>query len=183
MLGYMVGASNSPVVASVVPAAFSFFLVALGVTKIELPKDRDSKTPEPEKHVPILAIGVRAVGIMLTVFAFAYLGAVILGSRVRISGWGNEQVSLPWTEVNQPKQTKTALEWLVLQKRLMAYGYSPDQIRQVYALSQKISAEQKDSGFFPLSLLDSVPEPGTTLKEQRVGSVAKDDSHIPDKPL
>lgn len=170
-LGYMVGASVSPVVASVIPAVFGLVLVAFGVLKdhglrvgVE---DKGTTAVEPEKANLASRAGIRPLGIMLTVFAISYLGAAILGTEIRARASVAEQ-QFPWTEKNRPTKRKTVLEWLVVQERLVAYGYTPDQVRQVYELYQ--SMPENPNLDLSESLLEHVPEPGALLKRQGVGA-------------
>lgn len=171
-LGYMVGASNSPVVASVVPAGFALVVAALGLLQGRGHRtasgDHEGNISQPE--IPKLgsASGIRPLGITLTVFALTYLGATIVGTQIRTLTLATDSAPFPWTQKNRPTKTQTALEWLVVQKRLVAYGYTVDQVRQVYELSQSM-VEPKPTFDFPKSVLDSVPEPGAILKRPEVG--------------
>ena len=168
-LGYMVGASNSPVVGSVIPGVFGLVVVAIGVfkdlghrTDVE---DRNSAPKERDGSTPLSFDSIRSLGIMLTVFAISYFGAAILGTEVRALTSRPASTQFPWTEKNRPTKTTTALEWLVVQKRLVAYGYTLDQVRQLYEWSQSVPAQDKVGASLDFSpkLIDSVPEPGPTV--------------------
>jgi hypothetical protein len=167
-LGYMVGASSSPVVASIVPSVFGLLVVAFGVLKIKgnsSPEHTAAAAPEPGKARFASSRETRNLGIMLTIFAISYLGAAVFGVKIRTSPGTEKAVQFPWTDKNRPTKISTALEWLVVQKRLAAYGYSPDQIRQIYELSKSLP-DNSQLGWDPSSdILSHVPEPGQTLKD------------------
>ena len=160
-IGYMVGASNSPVVGSVVPAAFGLLTIAFAVPRRVAPSEKpDGATPEA-----LAALGPRSVGILLTVFATAYLGSALTGSAVRTWPARPIHTPFPWTNSTAPADHIGAIQWLVVQKRLLAYGYTPDQIQELYTKipprvsnSSDFSPKEADPG-----LLDAAPEPGTTV--------------------
>jgi len=191
-IGYMVGASNSPVVGSITPAVFGIVIFALGVLKIQKTTGSEhAQVPgSPSMDVSVIPLrSVRQLGIMLTLFSISYFGAALLGTEIRALAVAKKSPELPWAANSEPNNLDTALQWLVIQKRLEAYGYTPGQVRQVYGYYQKSSASTQQQQFLNLSnkLIDSVPEPGQLLKKPDIcslGCFAGDPdktSHVADK--
>jgi hypothetical protein len=161
-LGYMVGASNSPVVGTAITALFGLGVAAVGIVKDK----RSAATEEQANTVPVQRSSnwMRSTGIMLTIFALTFLVATVGGTFVRTVATRPSVTPLPWNGSAPPASARGALEWLVIQRRLLAYGYTIDQVQNFYKLAKDLK-EQPEGFLSPQSLLDSVPEPGATLKQ------------------
>jgi hypothetical protein len=151
--GYMVGASDSPVVGSAITAFFGLGVAAVGVFKERRSQSEEKLGAGANVEAHYSPNWIRSAGIMLTIFALSYLTAAVAGSVVRARSTRPERASFPWTEKTQPGSPQKALQWLVVQKRLRDYGYTATQIQSLYQLVYKMN---DDTGG---SLLDSVPEP------------------------
>ena len=155
-LGYLVGASNSPVAGSAITAIFGLGIAAIGVFK-----ERNSQV-EPGTAAVLSSGALRSAGIMLTIFSLTYLAAILGSSIVRARVSQPVKVPVPWSAHATPSTPQSALQWLVVQRRLMAYGYTPEQIQKLYETLHGM----KDAPFALVGpgLLESVPEPGPALK-------------------
>ena len=171
VLGYLVGASNSPVAGSAITAIFG-----LGVAAVGLLKERSSPA-EPGPAATLSSNALRPAGIMLTIFSLTYLAAILGSSVLRARLSQPAKVPVPWSANAIPSTPQSALEWLVVQRRLMAYGYTPEQVRKLYEMLHGVNNA-------PLGLLGSVPEPGPSMKQGiPAGTVAKKPTYSVHRPF
>jgi hypothetical protein len=123
------------------------------------------KAESPKSDEPMIPLGNTRRLVMLFVFSGCYLGAALFGTELRARAVAKEPAQFPWIEKNKPANLGSALEWLVIQKRLEAYGYTSAQVRQLYELA-KTSPDQQSvvPNFVSTDLLQHVPEPGATVR-------------------
>lgn len=112
-LGYMVGASNSPVVGSVIPGVFGLVVLAFGVLGGEV----SHAAVRGQSHADALGQdirqwslgGVRFLGIALTVFAASYFCVAIFGT-----GWrtvASRPVAPPFLGRRKPVRRMPPQPW------------------------------------------------------------------------
>jgi len=84
----------------------------------------------------------RPVGKVLTIFAVIYLAAMLGGTEVRAHSLKSKPAEFPWATSKPPKNVEQALDWLTVQEQLIAYGYTANQVKQLYTLPRKNDADQ-----------------------------------------
>ncbi len=140
VLGYMVGASNSPVVGAAIPSVFGLVVVAIGAIKnwahtaTSAANERGSEEQKGTNRLSLPPHTARPLGIMLTIFSATYLAAMLGGTEVRAASFRVRQTQFPWPNSTPPQSIEDALDWLAVQQQLVAYGYSPEQVRDLYRL-------------------------------------------------
>jgi hypothetical protein len=146
-LGYMVGASLSPVVGAAIPGVFT--VLVFGFEAIN--GLRRSDAPEKKVHeeaVPVLPLFFTPIGKLLTLFSIAYLGSMLIGTEVRTHALEHKETPFPWAGSKQPSSVEDALDWITVQSHLRDYGYSTDQIQQLYKIPRK-NSDQLLSSYIP----------------------------------
>jgi hypothetical protein len=140
VLGYMVGASNSPVVGTAIPSVFGLVAIAIGAVKhwshpaTSSDRERGSEEREGTSRLSLSRHTVGPLGIMLTIFSATYLAAMLGGTEVRAASFRVRPTQFPWPNSKPPQNVEDALDWLAVQQQLIAYGYSPEQVQELYKL-------------------------------------------------
>jgi hypothetical protein len=100
---------------------------------------------------------------MLVIFSASYLGGMLAGTEIRAASFKVRPSQFPWS--NTPQNVEDALDWLAVQQRLIAYDYSPEQVRELYKLPRANAGGQL-AAFVPevsdnieMSQLGTHPEP------------------------
>lgn len=172
VLGYMVGASNSPVVGTAIPSVFGLVVLAIGAIKDRgRPATSGGTEVESEErrgmnHLFSSFHSARPLGIMLTIFSVTYFAALLGGTEVRAASIKNAPPHFPWPNAKPPANVEDALEWLAVQQQLIAYGYSPEQVQALYALPRAQRAQL--TSYLPM--LGQAAQPGalgTHMEPQR----------------
>lgn len=151
IMGYLVGASNTPVVGAVlailVPAATAFFGLFRGKKESSQPK-------------PALYLETKPIGLMLAFFSIFLLVGLFAGEYHRrfdlFSGVGDDEKQFIWSDSEtKPETLDSALLWINTAYELRKSGYSDEEIRELYEMSLPLTTtkpeEEKPSG----------PAPGT----------------------
>jgi hypothetical protein len=143
-IGFMIGASSTPVVAVIVPVLFG-----LVTTSIGLFQNHDLKISSNESEASTLADGLAAkqkqAGLLLIVFSMFYMIGLGAGIGARVGEWhriftksvkidASSKRMFPW-EGNikeQPKSIENTLNWICLQEKLIEMGYTHEQVKNLY---------------------------------------------------
>lgn len=150
VLGYMVGASKTPVVGVAIPAIFALVLTAVGLVsgasigkKFDAVKELVNKaeSSDIEKVLDAIRSETKTVpnrlGKVLLGFTILYAIGLLAGTRARVNNWfapAYEQ-QLPWISSNHPPPTASeAVDWIALQEQLIELGYNRTQIDQIYSI-------------------------------------------------
>jgi hypothetical protein len=153
-IGYMVGASHTPVMNVAVPVVFGLVVMTFVLlqrhgqrSELEARLESDETAvgqmpPETVTMLTALAEELRAaprrLGVALIVCSLCYMAAAIGGSVVNWPGQ-QEPRPFPWPHGDPPQNATTALEWISLQEGLLSLGYSVEQVLQLYALDRPAS--------------------------------------------
>ena len=137
-LGYMIGGSGTPVLGAIAPAIFGLVAAALSlVASGRMPNmDQGAVDVSQKTHASAPA----RVGIVLTIFATAFIFGSIIGAMARTQHWfapkPSAPPSFPWeaNELDSPPTIESALQWIGLQKALLERGYTVDRINVLYAI-------------------------------------------------
>lgn len=146
-IGFMIGASSTPVVAVIVPVLFG-----LVTTSIGLFQNHDLKISSNESEVSKLVDGLaskqKQAGLILIVFSMSYMIGLGSGIGARVGEWhrifikstkidASPKRLFPW-EGNikeQPKSIENTLNWICLQEKLIKMGYTHEQVKKLYMTS------------------------------------------------
>jgi hypothetical protein len=146
-IGFMIGVSSSPVVATIVPSIFALATAFIGLIQ---KKESQSESIQDIKFQDI-EFNQKQVGLLLFVFSIAYFLGIILGIGTRIGEWHQvfykpESKEFPWnnSKKKQPTNIANTLSWICLQERLLEKGYKSDQIRKLYD-------DSHDTNFLPMN--------------------------------
>ncbi len=174
LIGYMVGASSTPVVGAAIPVVFG--LVATGFALLQRTGNSDAVTKAIEKIstagdlAKILkqadeqakrsfSEAARDVGIALIVFSVFYFLGTLVGAQLRLNGtfaqfYPENFKSLIWEVENSnleaPPNLAEAIAWLSLQRSLDAYGFDDTEIATLYELAyEQWNPEKEEPSAFP----------------------------------
>lgn len=123
VLGYLVGASNTPVVGAIITG-----ILALGASIWSLYKN---KGDENQKNVPI---DLRILGSILTIFSFCLLLGVFTGESYRRGWFIKEDKAFPWAGSEPPSSAYEALDWLMVAEKLRALDYDNKKTIELYKM-------------------------------------------------
>ena len=119
VLGYMIGASNSPVIGAFFSALSGFAGIIFGAKHL---------LPEEKKGDP-----GNFIGLLLLVLSLGLFFGAFAGEKYR-TGWFDNEKELIWNEADRPVETREALDWIAVCEKLTALGYSMGQIRDIYQI-------------------------------------------------
>jgi len=122
MLGYLIGASNSPVVGSALTAMLGLVGVLFGAKHL-IPKD--------PKTIPSF------LGKILVIFAIGVLVGELVGESFRLGKFGKGSQDFPWKGAEPPASMSETLDWIVLKQKLLDLGYSDAQVSELYGIRLK----------------------------------------------
>ncbi len=153
VLGYMVGASSTPIAGVALPAIFGLVITAFGlVSNLGLEKKLENvsesigkdKAPDVQKKLDNIQNELRQIpglmGKLLVVFTLLYMTGLVIGARARTNEWfapslPHKEIELPWAKNNElPPTSSDAIEWIALQQQLLQLGYTQAQIEHLYSI-------------------------------------------------
>ena len=154
LLGYLVAASSTSTVSTVVVAILALVTTAIGlITNSTLVSKLDALLAAPgsvgtagltDAVTSIksqLTIIPTVTGIALTVFALFFFCGSYVGTSVRLQTFSWFQtstfVSYPWDASLSKPSTDHAFAWLNIQSKLLAAGYNESQIQSLYSIQQR----------------------------------------------
>jgi hypothetical protein len=161
LLGFLVGASNSPVAGVTLTALAGLLgpIVAIATLRQrERSSARRNLVPEGDhnetgtnalsrlEEEDFWRVGA-ALGKAAVIFSVMFLAGVLLGATVRYSGFPRVRTTreFPWNVADSaeaPRTPEEALLWLGLQRSLEDRDYTPEQIQFLYKLALKNRALQ-----------------------------------------
>jgi hypothetical protein len=142
VIGYMVGASRSSVVGTAIPGVFTVLVFGFEALS-SFKHSTATRKHEPEQSQPPATPTLfTPIGKILTLFSIAYFASMLLGTEVRAYVLRGKETEFPWPKSAQPANVEDALDWITVQSHLKEYGYSSEQIKQLYQLPRKNTNEQ-----------------------------------------
>jgi hypothetical protein len=150
--GYMVGASQTPVVSVAIPAVFGLIVTGLGFIgssnvekKLEPIKEALDKNNLTQAQNTLASINNELeknpdrIGKILVAFSAFYIIGLAFGTYARVTNLyvPNATRQLPWeqsADIQSPPTVSDAIEWIKLQEELLGLGYTREQIRNIYAI-------------------------------------------------
>ena len=139
LLGFLVGASDSPVAGVALTATFGIAAAALSLyQKSEAGDPSDRSADEPKKTTAARRNTIdtlNLVGRMFVVFSFAFFVGLICGVYVKLLPSAVEPASpFPWQGLGSPTSARIAIDWILVQRHLKSVGYSDIQITDLYKI-------------------------------------------------
>ena len=150
LLGFLVGASSSPVAGVAVTAGFAMVAAALAYMQSSTVGDPSSQGGgKPTKAAEARALSVatlNSVGRVLMLFSVAFAAGIALGIWARTShGAAHESVNFPWKAASAPTSARQAIDWILVYRHLRQLGYTDPQIAEIYRLN--LEAKKTERGF------------------------------------
>lgn len=132
VIGFLLGASNTPVIAPFLTAIFGLIGSIIGT---EYLISKSSKT----------STDVNAIGsIFLTASILLFFGTLI-GESYRSGLFTNKEKVLPWNSSTAPIDTKEAIDWILVKEKLNEIGYSNSQVEAIYRIREREIAMLKEA--------------------------------------
>jgi hypothetical protein len=148
LLGFLVGASESPVVGTAVTAAFGLLA---GVVSLLATSSSKAEGSSPSKRFAVELIASRSalsrLGKVLLAFAIPFGCGVAAGASSRIVYSNPVQSTMPWHSLKPPLSPTKALDWIVVRERLRDLGYTDQQVQSLYQIELDANLrESKERG-------------------------------------
>jgi hypothetical protein len=151
VLGYVTGASGTPVGSVVIPAVFGIVLAALGLFQSPwLSKDASEalksltdghkilieKIDHQQKLAPL------RICVALLCFSCGYMGGAYIGATARVSKWyapSSLTFDTTWSrhKLPEPPSVDAAVYWVYVQTVLSERGLSDEELKRLYLLQSK----------------------------------------------
>lgn len=140
LLGFLVGASSSPIAGAAVTSGFGIVAAMLAAVQAKgLPESKPSrrahaKAPDPQVF-PLATLN--ALGWCLVVFCTAFSAGLASGVAARVQFAGPQSPpAFPWRgAATPPSSIRVAVDWIALKRLLSEAGYTDSQIEELYRLS------------------------------------------------
>ena len=170
LMGFLIGASSSPVAGVAITAGFGVVAAALTYMQSseignpgELVNEKSSKV---SKARALSIATLNSVGRALILFSISFAIGISAGiwSRTLWNG-AHEPARFPWHGAAAPTSARQAIDWIIVYQNLRRMGYTDAQIAELYSLESK--DKPPSTGLFGESLLspmfsqqktESVPE-------------------------
>jgi hypothetical protein len=169
LLGFLTGASSSPVAGVAITSVFGLVATVFGLyhkisieKKLELvtlPVETDGVSENQSAYSSAIQnyenletsihSSLNRSGQLLIIFTIMFCVGLGLGINLRIGDWLKQPIKIkqfPWINSTAPTQTENAVDWLIVQENLLRFGYSEKQVEELYkieyALSKKRGSER-----------------------------------------
>ena len=137
LLGFLVGASESPVAGIALTATFGIVATGLalhqraaGESPADLPKVAGVVPGEGN-----LNRALRSLGVVLVTFSLTFGIGLSVGVYTKLKSHEVQlEASLPWQGLQPPTSARKAIDWILVRKRLREHGYSDPQIVELYKI-------------------------------------------------
>ena len=155
LMGFMVGASSSPVAGTAITASFGIVAAAFAYAQQSAIGDPDGiGSAKPDKSAKARQISIDTLNSLGKVL-FAFSATFAIGMAAGIWARAGASVSaastsFPWGNAAPPQSPRAAIDWLLVQRNLRNMGYTEDQIGTLYKLG---AAMKKDEPLIPTSEL------------------------------
>ncbi|MBW8182525.1 hypothetical protein [Shewanella nanhaiensis] len=120
-IGFLLGASNTPVIGLFLTSIFGFIGTLLG-TQYVLNINNANK------------YGARFLGISMLAVSISLFIGTISGGFYRTESYIQVEQTLPWEGAAKPRSTKEALDWILVKEKMNLLGYSDEDVAKVYQI-------------------------------------------------
>lgn len=151
LLGFLVGASESPVAGIALTATFG--IVATGLALHQRAASVFAPThlptiPRPEPTAIEVLRALKSLGALLVVFSIAFAAGLALGVWGKLQSHAVEPESkLFWQGLSAPTSARRAIDWLVVRKKLTDMGYTDAQVIELYRIDMERKNSDKDNSY------------------------------------
>ena len=152
LLGFLVGASESPVAGIALTATFGIVATGLALHQrafVSVPPDSPSasapiKAPTEGKVLEAL----KSLGIVLITFSVAFAIGLAIGIAAKVQSHRvDKETKIFWEGVQAPTSARKAIDWLIVRKRLNEIGYTDGQVLSIYKLDVERSKTDEKKQF------------------------------------
>lgn len=183
-IGFMIGASSTPIVAVIVPTIFGLVTGSLGL----LQEKKASEMTEFDKYNSFESTTKKdEIGQFLILFSLSYMAGLGMGIAARVGEWQrvflskgngvdmveNPTKTFPWEGLYEPGNMEKigsnfadALNWICLQEKLLEIGYTPEQIKSLQQMPLRLDAYDMYPGGNPFYMYcfgsSAASEPNTS---------------------
>jgi len=175
-LGFMAGLSESPVAGIAITAIFGALSAAIAAhqkfaERLGGTVDATSASNgTPSAKLASFKRYFRSLGLLLTVFAVSFARGLGAGIKVRLASAPPPQsLAAPWKGLSMPSTPLKAIDWMIVQRKLLDIGYSEEQVRTIYVLeleASKLKGKDPDSELVLLSrLLQDYPSRASAVPQ------------------
>lgn len=188
LLGFLVGASHSPVAGVAITAAFGLLAAVFAFNQKATFDKAMAVNFELFEHLDRLRPQIRgtlnALGRTLLVFAIAFAVGLACGIYLRVGqpfSPAKAPATFPWEGLTAPISGQSAIDWLLVQDKLRSMGYRDDQIRALYEKDRKSRGEPRPTRFGELlsPLFSSIPSGNRTFDFGDIRFIAEDSKPRP----
>ena len=158
LLGFLVGASESPVAGIAITATFGIVATVLS-TKLS----SSALDPNSQKSRDFTAVHLTQLGRILIIFSVLFASGLAVGIAARLKFNETDAPSLPWEGKQAPRSAKQAVDWIIVNNKLRGMGYSQKQVMEIYELEVARRKGEKDENS---SLSDELISPLLESKKE-----------------
>jgi len=120
-IGFLLGASNTPVVGAFITAFFGLVGTIVGAQYLFERKTSETK-------------GLNHIGGGLILVSVGLVLGALIGEGYR-NDWGSSPIkTLPWANSEPPAITAEALDWIATSEKLKSLGYTDKDINAIYQI-------------------------------------------------
>ena len=131
-IGYLLGASNTPVVGAFITAFFGLIGTIVGAQYLF---DKEGESARKINHV----------GVGITLVSVGLVCGTLIGEGYR-NNWGiKNEKTLPWAGLEAPSITSEALDWIATSEKLKQLGYSDDDVKVIYQIRIEERSKLKEA--------------------------------------
>lgn len=120
-IGFFLGVSNTPVVGTFITALFGLIGTVIG-TQYLFEKDTE------------IQIKRKSLGISIMILSVGLIMGSLTGEYYRNGWYSKNDKTLPWKELENPTNTREALDWIEVKERMEALGYSQKEVQEIYRI-------------------------------------------------
>ena len=140
LLGFLVGASESPVAGLAITATFGIFATCFALYDRIMLSKKSKANEQAESKEKISAkelMAFRQIGVSFIAFTLLFSLGMGTGIYVKFQITKHPiQKGLPWAD-KPPKSARDAIDWILVREELIALGYTEAQISSIYLLYAK----------------------------------------------
>lgn len=120
-LGFIIGASNSPVIGAFLSSLFGILIALLS-----------ARSDASAKGFFLNKSELTNLGKLLFGFSIFLIVGLLIGESYRTGRFSTKSRNFIWSGKTMPTSTYEALDWIILEEKLSKLGYSRDKIAELY---------------------------------------------------
>ncbi len=120
-MGFIIGASNTPVIAPFITAMFGF-IGSVVVVEFLISKSKEN------------SVSSKSIGNAISLIAVCLFSGALFGALYRSNAIFSQGKRLPWDTMLTPESPQEALDWIVVKEKMNSLGYSDEQVEAIYEI-------------------------------------------------